>query len=58
MSRLLARHNAGVRPDVFELGVQSASRCGWPVTRGCTAIVMTRGTCSFWLRGIPLRAAW
>jgi hypothetical protein len=20
--------------------------------------VMTRGTCSFWLRGIPLRAAW
>jgi hypothetical protein len=39
--------HAGVRADVFERGIQSANRCGWPVTKGCTAIAMTRGTRSF-----------
>jgi hypothetical protein len=45
--------HAGVRADVLERGIQSANRCGWPVTRGCTAIAMTRGTRSFLIAPHP-----
>jgi len=45
--------HAGVRADVFELGIQSANRCGWPVAKGGTAIAMTRGTRSFLIASHP-----
>jgi hypothetical protein len=38
--------NTRVRADIVERGVERADAVGLTVTKGCTAIAMTRGTIS------------
>jgi hypothetical protein len=46
ISQPVARHTASCEQMYSSAASSAPIRCGWPVTNGCTAIAMTRGTVS------------
>ena len=47
ISQPVARHTPACEQMYSSAASSAPIRCGWPVTKGCTAIAMTRGTRSF-----------